>query len=950
MATLHTSIGQDIALATISPTIIDIRQSSALAAAKVKDKANAKNTPLDPKNNPQDAYPSPPSGASEDEHNDVDHALSLGDAESSDADSMDGMTDVTSISGGESDASSSSSLVEQDDEDEASPAAFDLPSMILRGLCPVDKDVSKTIPTMVLYDDRGLQLFDEITYLDEYYLTQEEIDVLERDGDKIVENIPDNSVVVELGAGSLRKTVLLLNALERKRKNIRYYALDLMLDELTKSLKSLGQFTNVKTAGLWGTYDEGLAFVSSFGPEVPKTLLWLGSSIGNLNREEAKAFIASYRKTLNVGDNWLIGIDRRNDAQEITVAYNDPKGVTREFIMNGLDHINVILDQDFINRDKFRYFARYNVELGRHEAYYQVKETHELVYKALKAEGHSEGKGEGYKEIRIQLQKDELINVEYSYKWSLLESTELFEQTEMTKIGQWTSASNRYDLHLIRKTPFYLKHPKESRPCPSQEEWTELWKSWDLITMSMIQHPTMLLEKPIALRHPFLFYLGHIPVFLDTQLSRCLKEPVSEPAYFSDIFERGIDPDVDDPSKCHSHSAVPDTWPEIESIVDFRDRVRERLFKMLDDNVKYPMTRRLARVVFMAFEHEAMHLETLIYMLVQSPNALPPPSLPAPWVSSNKSETTTTSAASSSAASWISIDPSELKSDLLSLGHNDSEADDFVEDKRLDLNSAFGWDNENPLVSPLTIPSAFKIQSRQVTNGEFLAYMNATHSWEDSTKVPASWQVEDDCKCPLMEEQVSIKTVYGPVPLTIAGNWPVSCSNVQAMGYADWYTTSHSKKDSTATSYGLPTEHELSIVFKLKQSVVPKTGLEDYGFRQWYPSAAAATPTDHQSPASSSSSSSSEALQKMISLFSGPGGLWDWTSTPFAPLLDNKDAFETSKLYPGYSADFFDGKHLVVLGASWATHPRIAERRSFRNWYQGNYPFVFAGFRLVQRS
>jgi len=103
-----------------------------------------------------------------------------------------------------------------------------------------------------------------------------------------------------------------------------------------QSLVSLGGYKNVTTAGLWGTYDEGMAFISSFPSEVPKTILWLGSSIGNMTRAEAREFISNYRDRLNVGDNWLIGIDRRNSPKDITLAYNDTRSVTREFIMNGL--------------------------------------------------------------------------------------------------------------------------------------------------------------------------------------------------------------------------------------------------------------------------------------------------------------------------------------------------------------------------------------------------------------------------------------------------------------------------------------------------------------------------------------------------------------------------------------------------------------------------------------
>ncbi|KAF9901749.1 hypothetical protein BX616_002167 [Lobosporangium transversale] len=894
-----------------SPTIIDLRSS-----AKGPDKFKQAS-----KNNVQNTYPSPPSAAQElnQEADVVELRLDARAESPSSSSDSDSMMDAASSGDDtlENDSNSSVSDLEDNVMAAESAPAFDLPKMIISGLCPAAPGAPKTIPTMVLYDDRGLQLFDDITYLDEYYLTQDEIDILERDGDKIVELIPDNSVVVELGAGSLRKTVLLLNALERKRKNIRYYALDLMLDELTKSLKSLGNFVNVKTAGLWGTYEEGLAFVSSFGSDVPKTLVWLGSSIGNLTRVEAQEFITSYRKTLNVGDNWIIGIDRRNDPQEITIAYNDPKGVTRDFIMNGLDHINVILKQDFIDRNKFQYFAQYNAELGRHEAYYQVKEAHELVYKETTESGME-------RQSRIPLVKDELINVEYSYKWSLAETTELFEQTEMTRIAQFTSPSNRYDLHIVRKTPFYFKATSESSPaCPSQQEWTELWKSWDLITMSMIQHPSMLLEKPIALRHPFLFYLGHIPVFLDTQLSRVLNEEYSEPKYFNLIFERGIDPDVDDPTKCHAHSEVPDTWPEIESIIDFRDRVRKRLFAVMDNKEKYPMTRRLARVLFMAFEHEVMHLETLMYMLVQSPNTLPPPSLPASWSTTKASTTNATNPSQAPVASWITIDPSQLDKAILTLGHDDSEAEDFGS-KKSDLQSEFGWDNEHPLVTTRTPPPTFKIQSRQVTNTEYLTYLQATSDdsikFKKDDRIPASWLIKDD---------IFIKTVYGPAPMSVAGDWPVSCSQIQAKGYIAWLS------EQRAQNYGLPTEHELSIALKLKQSTAPRTGLGNYGFRQWYPA-----PNEQKSSISTGTAT--------IADFSGPGALWDWTCTPFAPLVE-RDAFETSKLYPGYSSDFFDEKHMAVLGASWATHPRVAERRSFRNWYQSNYPFVFAGFRLVER-
>ena len=76
----------------------------------------------------------------------------------------------------------------------------------------------------------------------------------------------------------------------------------------------------------------------------------------------------------------------------------------------------------------------------------------------------------------------------------------------------------------------------------------------------------------------------------------------------------------------------------------------------------------------------------------------------------------------------------------------------------------------------------------------------------------------------------------------------------------------------------------------------------------------------------------------------GMGGVWEWTSSS----LRSHEGFEPMTMYPGYTADFFDEKHNVVLGGSWATHPRIAGRKSFVNWYQRNYAYAWTGARLVR--
>lgn len=158
---------------------------------------------------------------------------------------------------------------------------------------------------------------------------------------------------------------------------------------------------------------------------------------------------------------------------------------------------------------------------------------------------------------------------------------------------------------------------------PSLEDWEGLWASWDTVTRGMISKEE-LLDKPIKLRNACIFYLGHTPTFLDIQLSRTTKEPSTEPVTYVSIFERGIDPDVDNPDHCHSHSMIPDEWPPVEEIRQYQKRVRGRLrdqYKSGGDAIP----RHVARAIWVSFEHEAMHLETLLYMLLQSDKTLPPP-------------------------------------------------------------------------------------------------------------------------------------------------------------------------------------------------------------------------------------------------------------------------------------------------------------------------------------
>jgi len=179
---------------------------------------------------------------------------------------------------------------------------------------------------------------------------------------------------------------------------------------------------------------------------------------------------------------------------------------------------------------------------------------------------------------------------------------------------------------------------------PSLGDWKTLWNHWDTVSRHMLSC-TALMSKPIKLRNACIFYVGHIPTFLDILLNKAISNndakfgPLAaptEPASYSRIFERGIDPDVDNPEQCHAHSDIPDSWPPLDEILQYQGKVRARLEQIynLTETSGRPFEetigRSVARAVWMAFEHEAMHLETLLYMMLHSDETRPPPDIETP--------------------------------------------------------------------------------------------------------------------------------------------------------------------------------------------------------------------------------------------------------------------------------------------------------------------------------
>ncbi|KAI0445910.1 DUF323 domain protein [Xylaria telfairii] len=803
----------------------------------------------------------------------------------------------------------------------------------------------RKLPTVLLYDERGLQLFEKITYLEEYYLTNAEIEILRRSAATIAANIPSGSMLLELGSGNLRKVKLLLQAFEDAKKDIDYYALDLSEQELSRTLAQLPAFQHIRCHGLLGTYDDGREWLLSASHSArSKCVLHMGSSIGNFSPSDAASFLRGFADVLQPQDSLLIGVDScTNPSKLISSFYDvvDEEGITHEFILNGLQHANEILEETVFRLEDWRVIGEYvyDGEGGRHRAFYSPVRDIVVMGEAIKAH--------------------ERIQVEQSFKYSKEACDSLWKSAGVLETGRWMADDEDYGLHLLIKNPLSfslnpLEYARESVPLMS--DWKSLWAVWDTITRRMLPNEE-LLDKPIKLRNACIFYLGHTPAFLDIQLTKTTKDGPTSPRYYHSIFERGIDPDVDNPENCHAHSEIPDEWPLVDDILAYQSRVRARLSSLYDNGVE-GIPRDVARAIWVGFEHELMHMETLLYIMLQSDKTLPPPDIPAPDFRALARDAKLSRVENK----WFDIPAQDV-----TLGLDDP-------DDVLDSSGHFGWDNEKPRRQVHV--HGFQAKGRPITNEEYARYLYETKKG----KIPASWAAEiveqsngtnghataNGAALPASFLQgKSIRTVFGLVPLKYALDWPVFASYDELAGCAAWMGGRIPTAEEARSIYAhvefmkrKEAENKLGTTVPAVNGHLVNDGVEEtppsppdtsslvdednpwpyvqddifvdlaganVGFQNWHPVPVTAR---------------GDRLAGQAEL----GGVWEWTSST----LRKHEGFEPMALYPLYTSDFFDEKHNIVLGGSWATHPRIAGRKSFVNWYQRNYLYPWVGGRLVR--
>jgi len=447
-------------------------------------------------------------------------------------------------------------------------------------------------------------------------------------------------------------------------------------------------------------------------------------------------------------------------------------------------------------------------------------------------------------------------------------------------------------------------------------KFNQLWERSDYL-FGLLRSSNDFYRQPIQLRLPLLFYLGHLPCFAWVQFRHLDGVNKVIDIVYDKIFERGVDPDVQTGVVNHQHSSrfsinddiEKEYWESfsVQSVVEYKLQVRSEIINVLtNNNLNFDDIETL-NVLNIALEHEMMHQETLMYLFAQLPieafrlNVRNETDLRLHHVILPLPENI-----------WISLPGGQT-----SLGKSyNEEATTF----------SFGWDNEFPC-EPTYVPS-FELQSHPVRIGDYLQFVldngYKTEEWWDKnifqwiieSKIshPASWSYDNSYRVNfILQRDVPIESVL---------NHPVIVSQVEAKAYCRWLSC------KTGHTIDLPTEAEWVYAMWDWSKCMPMGPDDDkynVNFRHLH--------------TTSIDACTNKVLQWQ-------GSAFEWTSSVFRPFTGYRGSLPS---YPGYSSDFFDDRHFVLLGGSFATDSTLI-RRTFRNWFQDTYRYVFATFRCVKRN
>ncbi len=311
-------------------------------------------------------------------------------------------------------------------EDELHPG-----SDVVRGL----SQTPKTLPPRYFYDDRGSQLFEQITEVPEYYLTRTETEILKSCAPEIAQ-ITGACELIELGSGNSTKTRILLDAYRSLSYPLIYCPIDISAGILESSAHSLlSDYPDLKVYGLVGTYE--LALEKLPQAQLPSRMIgFIGSTLGNLNSAECDTFLNQIANALKPKEYFLLGIDLHKSKAQLEAAYNDRQNVTAEFNLNMLQHLNQRFQGDF-DLTQFQHVAIYNESDRQIEMHLRSLRSQIVHLQALN--------------LTVEFAAGETILSEISRKFDLDQIKRLLTAKQLDCVQVWTDPHQAFAVLLCQR-------------------------------------------------------------------------------------------------------------------------------------------------------------------------------------------------------------------------------------------------------------------------------------------------------------------------------------------------------------------------------------------------------------------------------------------------------------------------------------------------------------------
>ena len=291
----------------------------------------------------------------------------------------------------------------------------------------------KWLPPIWFYDERGSQLFDEITRLPEYYPTRVEREILEHHADKIA-TAAAAETLVELGSGTSEKTRLLLTAMRGEGSLRSFVPFDVSEETLRGAGGAIAQeFPGLHVHAVVGDFHRHLDRLPRLGTRL---VAFLGGTIGNLDPDQRQTFLGDVTAMLEPGDLFLLGTDLVKEEARLVGAYDDAAGVTAEFNRNVLRRLNADLEADF-NPDAFRHVALWN-------------EKEQWIEMRLRADGPQEARVKAI-DLPVHFDDQEDLLTEISAKFTPERVVGELWDAGLSVLHSWSDEGSDFQLTLASR-------------------------------------------------------------------------------------------------------------------------------------------------------------------------------------------------------------------------------------------------------------------------------------------------------------------------------------------------------------------------------------------------------------------------------------------------------------------------------------------------------------------